>query len=60
MIPLEFGLPLLFLLLGLDLLIAAARVSLLNLRPLRLMSLGGKTSERVERTLAQFAEYFAF
>ncbi len=52
MIPLEAGLPLLFLLLGFDLLIAAARVSLLNLRPLRLTSLGGKTSERVERTLA--------
>ncbi|MFZ5819415.1 MAG: hemolysin family protein [Chloroflexota bacterium] len=52
MIPLEWGLSLLCLLLGLDLLVAAARVSLLNLRPLRLLSLREQTPLRVERTLA--------
>lgn len=52
MIPLEWSLLLLCLLLALDLLIAAARVSLLNLRPLRLMSLHEQTPQRLERTLA--------
>lgn len=52
MIPLEWSLLLLCLLLGLDLGIAATRVSLLNLRPLRLLSLRDQTPVRVERTLA--------
>lgn len=52
MIPLEWSLLFLCLLLALDLSIAAARVSLLNLRPLRLMSLHGQAPRRVEQTLA--------
>ncbi|GAB4505448.1 MAG: hypothetical protein Fur0043_24430 [Anaerolineales bacterium] len=52
MIPLECSLLLLCLLLALDLAIAATRVSLLNLRPLRLMSLHEHTPQRLERTLA--------
>jgi len=52
MIPLEFSLALLFFLLILDLGVAAARVGLLNLRPLRLLSLREQSSERVERTLS--------
>ncbi len=52
MIPLEWGLPLVILFLLLDLLIAATRVSLLNLRPLRLLSLHEQFPVAVDRTLA--------
>lgn len=52
MIPIEWGIPLSILFIILDLLIAATRVSLLNLRPLRLLSMREKFSESVDRTLA--------
>lgn len=52
MIPIEWGIPLSILFVLLDLLIAATRVSLLNLRPLRLLSMREKFSELVDRTLA--------
>lgn len=51
-IQIEWGIPLALLLLILDLLIAVTRVSLLNLRPLRLMSLQEKASDSIDRTLA--------
>jgi CBS domain containing-hemolysin-like protein len=50
-IPIEWGIPLSILFILLDLLIAATRVSLLNLRPLRLLSMREQFSESVERTL---------
>ncbi len=52
MIPIEWGIPLSIFLVVLDLLIAATRVSLLNLRPLRLMSLREQAPDAVDRTLA--------
>lgn len=52
MIPLEWSILLAVLLLVLNLGIAAVRVSLLNLRPLRLLSLREQTSPNVERALA--------
>ena len=52
MIPIEWGIPLSILFIFLDLLIAATRVSLLNLRPLRLLSLREGASSEVDRTLA--------
>ena len=52
MIQIEWGIPLSILFVILDLLIAATRVSLLNLRPLRLLSLREQSPEAVERTLA--------
>jgi len=51
-IPIEWGIPLSILFVILDLLIAATRVSLLNLRPLRLLSLREQSPESVDRTLA--------
>jgi putative hemolysin len=51
-IQIQWGIPLSILLIILDLLIAAARVSLLNLRPLRLLSLREGHPEAVDRTLA--------
>jgi hypothetical protein len=51
-IQIEWGIPLSILFVVLDLLIAATRVSLLNLRPLRLLSLREQSSEAVDRTLA--------
>jgi magnesium and cobalt exporter, CNNM family len=51
-IPIEWGIPLSILLVILDLLIAATRVSLLNMRPLRLLSLREQFPEDVDRTLA--------
>jgi putative hemolysin len=51
-IQIEWGIPLAILFVILDLLIAATRVSLLNLRPLRLLSLREQSPEAVERTLA--------
>jgi putative hemolysin len=51
-IQIEWGIPLSILFVILDLLIAATRVSLLNLRPLRLLSLREQSSEAVDRTLA--------
>jgi putative hemolysin len=51
-IPLEWGGPLAVLLVILDLLIAATRVSMLNLRPLRLITLREQFPQRVDRTLA--------
>ena len=51
MIPIEWGIPLSILFIMLDLLIAATRVSLLNLRPLRLLSLGEQFPVTVDRTL---------
>jgi putative hemolysin len=51
-ISIEWGIPLSILFVILDLLIAATRVSLLNLRPLRLLSLREQSPEAVERTLA--------
>ena len=51
MIPIEWGIPLSILFVVLDLLIAATRVSLLNLRPLRLLSLREQAPEDVDRTL---------
>jgi putative hemolysin len=51
-IPIEWGIPLSILFIFLDLLIAATRVSLLNLRPLRLLSLREGASSEVDRTLA--------
>jgi len=50
-IPIEWGIPLSILFVVLDLLIAATRVSLLNLRPLRLLSLREESPENVDRTL---------
>jgi len=50
-IPIEWGIPLSILFIVLDLLIAATRVSLLNLRPLRLLSLREQSPEDVDRTL---------
>ena len=52
MIPIEWGIPLSILFVILDLLIAATRVSLLNLRPLRLLSLREEAPDIVDRTLA--------
>ncbi len=52
MIPIEWGIPLIILFVILDLLIAASRVSLLNLRPLRLLSLREQSPEAVDRILA--------
>ena len=52
MIPIEWGIPLSILLVILDLSIAATRVSLLNLRPLRLLSLREQFPGVVDRTLA--------
>ena len=52
MIPIEWGIPLSILLVILDLLIAATRVSLLNLRPLRLLSMREQFPDPVDRTLA--------
>ena len=52
MIPIEWGIPLSILLVILDLSIAATRVSLLNMRPLRLLSMREQFSDAVERTLA--------
>lgn len=52
MIAIEWGIPLSILFVVLDLLIAATRVSLLNLRPLRLLSLREQSPESVDRTLA--------
>jgi len=51
-IPIEWGIPLSILFVILDLAIAATRVSLLNLRPLRLLSLREQSSNQVDRTLA--------
>jgi CBS domain containing-hemolysin-like protein len=51
-IPIEWGIPLSILFVILDLLIAATRVSLLNMRPLRLLSLREESAEAVDRTLA--------
>ena len=51
MIQIEWGIPLSILFVILDLLIAATRVSLLNLRPLRLLSLRDQFPEAVDRTL---------
>lgn len=52
MIQIEWGIPLGILFVILDLMIAASRVSLLNLRPLRLLSLRDQHPEAVERILA--------
>ena len=52
MIPIEWGIPLSILFVLLDLLIAATRVSLLNLRSLRLMSLREQAPDKVDRTMA--------
>lgn len=52
MIQIEWGIPLSILFVILDLLIAATRVSLLNLRSLRLMSLRDLAPDAVDRTLA--------
>ena len=52
MIQIEWGIPLSLLLVILDLLIAATRVSLLNLRPLRLLSMREQFPESVDRALA--------
>jgi CBS domain containing-hemolysin-like protein len=52
MIRIEWGVPLIILFVILDLLIAASRVSLLNLRPLRLLSLREESPEAVDRILA--------
>jgi len=51
-IPPEWGFPLSALLVLLDLAIAATRVSMLNLRPLRLISLREQFPDQVDRTLA--------
>jgi putative hemolysin len=51
-IPIEWGIPLSILFVILDLSIAATRVSLLNLRPLRLLSLREESPEEVDRALA--------
>jgi len=51
-IAIEWGIPLSILFFILDLVIAATRVSLLNLRPLRLLSLREDASDAVDRTLA--------
>jgi putative hemolysin len=51
-IQLEWGIPLSIFLLIIDLFIAATRVSLLNLRPLRLLSLREQSPEDVDNTLA--------
>lgn len=52
MIPPEWGLPLAVLLLVFDLMIAATRVSMLNLRQLRLITLREQFPLQVDRTLA--------
>ena len=52
MIPIEWGIPLSILFVILDLLIAATRVSLLNLRSLRLLSLREGAPVAVDRTMA--------
>jgi putative hemolysin len=51
MIRIEWGIPLIILFVILDLLIAASRVSLLNLRPLRLLSLREQSPEAVDRIM---------
>ena len=52
MITIEWGLPIFIFLLLLDLLLAATRVSLLNTRPLRLISLQVEKKTAVEKTIA--------
>ena len=52
MIPIEWVLPIFIFLLLLDLLLAATRVSLLNARPLRLISLQVEKKAAVEKTIA--------
>jgi magnesium and cobalt exporter, CNNM family len=52
MIRIEWGIPLSILFVILDLLIASSRVSLLNLRPLRLLSLREQFPDSVDRILA--------
>ena len=52
MIQPEWGIPLSILLVILDLSIAATRVSLLNLRPLRLLSMREQYPESIDLTLA--------
>ncbi len=52
MIPIEWGLPLFIFLLLFDLLLAATRVSLLNARPLRLLSLRDEWRDEAEKTIA--------
>ena len=52
MIPIEWGLPIFIFLLLLDLLLAGTRVSLLNARPLRLISLQVEKKAAVEKTIA--------
>ena len=52
MIPIEWSIPLSILFILLDLLIASTRVSLLNLRPLRLLSIREQSPDVVDRTLA--------
>ena len=52
MIPVEWGLPLFIFLLLFDLLLAATRVSLLNARPLRLLSLRDEKKAVEEKTIA--------
>ena len=51
MISIEWGIPLGILFIALDLLIAATRVSLLNLRPLRLLSTREQAPIKVDRTM---------
>jgi putative hemolysin len=50
-IPIQWGIPLSLLFVVLDLMIAATRVSLLNLRPLRLLALREGSPEAVDRIL---------
>lgn len=52
MIPIEWGLPIFIFLLLLDVLLAATRVSLLNARPLRLLSLRDEMQTGAEKTIA--------
>ena len=52
MIQIEWGIPLSIFFVILDLLIAATRVSLLNLRSLRLLSMREQAPDGVDRTLA--------
>ena len=52
MIPIQWGIPLSILFIALDLLIAGTRVSLLNLRPLRLLSTREQSPGKVDSTLA--------
>jgi len=50
-IPIEWGLPVFVFLLLLDLLLAATRVSLLNARPLRLLSLRDEMKSAADKTI---------